>query len=128
MFDRIAGVYDLMNTAMTAGMHHAGASAPPSAPSSSRGDSALDVCCGTGDLALELARRVGADGAVVGCDFSERMLELARAQGRRARAWPRSSSSGRTRSTFPTATRRSTRSPSASGCATSPTSSVGSPR
>ena len=34
--------------------------------------------CGTGDLAIELARRVGPDGAVVGCDFSEPMLDLAR--------------------------------------------------
>jgi demethylmenaquinone methyltransferase/2-methoxy-6-polyprenyl-1,4-benzoquinol methylase len=36
------------------------------------------VACGTGDLALELARRIGPSGEVVGTDFSERMLELAR--------------------------------------------------
>ncbi|HEY8778455.1 MAG TPA: ubiquinone/menaquinone biosynthesis methyltransferase, partial [Solirubrobacterales bacterium] len=35
---------------------------------------------GTGDLALELARQVGPAGSVVGCDFSEQMLELARAK------------------------------------------------
>jgi len=39
---------------------------------------ALDVCCGTGDLALELAGRVLPGGHVVGCDFSEPMLDLAR--------------------------------------------------
>ena len=39
------------------------------------GDRTLDACCGTGDLAIE-ARAHGAD--VVGLDFSERMLELAR--------------------------------------------------
>jgi demethylmenaquinone methyltransferase/2-methoxy-6-polyprenyl-1,4-benzoquinol methylase len=44
------------------------------------GDAALDICCGTGDLAFELARRIGPTGRVVGCDFSERMLELARAK------------------------------------------------
>jgi demethylmenaquinone methyltransferase/2-methoxy-6-polyprenyl-1,4-benzoquinol methylase len=38
---------------------------------------ALDVCCGTGDLALELSHRAGPEGTVVGCDFSERMLEAA---------------------------------------------------
>jgi demethylmenaquinone methyltransferase/2-methoxy-6-polyprenyl-1,4-benzoquinol methylase len=38
----------------------------------------LDVACGTGDLALELARRVGKGGEVVGCDFSENMLAIAR--------------------------------------------------
>ena len=39
---------------------------------------ALDVACGTGDLTLELAARVGERGEVVGCDFSASMLELAR--------------------------------------------------
>ena len=78
MFDRIAGVYDLMNTAMTVGMHHRWRERAADRAELSPGDAALDLCCGTGDLALELARRVGPEGAVVGCDFSERMLELAR--------------------------------------------------
>jgi len=78
MFDRIAGVYDLMNSAMTAGLHHQWRQrAVDRAEVGPRSD-ALDVCCGTGDLALELRRRIGADGRVVGCDFSEPMLELAR--------------------------------------------------
>ena len=78
MFDRIAGVYDLMNSAMTAGMHHGWRERAADRAELSPGDAALDLCCGTGDLALELARRVGPEGAVVGCDFSERMLEFAR--------------------------------------------------
>ena len=78
MFDRIAGVYDLMNTAMTAGLHHRWRERAADRAGLGPGDSALDVCCGTGDLALELANRVGPDGTVVGCDFSEPMLELAR--------------------------------------------------
>jgi len=78
MFDRIADVYDLMNTAMTAGMHHRWRERAVDRAELSPGDAALDLCCGTGDLTLELARRVGAGGRVVGCDFSERMLELAR--------------------------------------------------
>ena len=78
MFDRIAGVYDLMNTAMTAGMHHRWRERSADRAALSAGDSALDVCCGTGDLALELRRRVGPSGRVVGCDFSEPMLGLAR--------------------------------------------------
>lgn len=78
MFERIAGVYDLMNTAMTAGMHHRWRALAADRAELSPGDRALDVCCGTGDLAIELSRRCGPEGAVVGCDFSERMLELAR--------------------------------------------------
>jgi demethylmenaquinone methyltransferase/2-methoxy-6-polyprenyl-1,4-benzoquinol methylase len=80
MFDRIAGVYDLMNTAMTAGMHHRWRERAGELTELAAGGTALDVCCGTGDLALELAGRVGPEGTVVGCDFSERMLDLARAK------------------------------------------------
>jgi len=78
MFDRIAGVYDLMNSAMTAGMHHRWRERAVDAAGLEPGDSALDVCCGTGDMTLELARRVGPSGRVVGSDFSERMLDIAR--------------------------------------------------
>jgi demethylmenaquinone methyltransferase/2-methoxy-6-polyprenyl-1,4-benzoquinol methylase len=80
MFDRIAGVYDLMNSAMTVGLHHRWRERAADRAELAPGDSALDVCCGTGDLALELAGRVGTQGAVIGSDFSERMLELARAK------------------------------------------------
>jgi demethylmenaquinone methyltransferase/2-methoxy-6-polyprenyl-1,4-benzoquinol methylase len=78
MFDRIAGVYDVMNTAMTAGMHHRWRQRAADRAELRPGDAALDVCCGTGDLALEVAGRVGSQGMVVGCDFSEPMLEIAR--------------------------------------------------
>ena len=78
MFDRIAGVYDLMNSAMTAGMHHRWRARAVDAAEIGPGDAALDVCCGTGDLTIELARRVGPEGRVLGSDFSERMLDLAR--------------------------------------------------
>ncbi len=78
MFDRIAGVYDLMNSAMTAGMHHRWRQRAVDQTRLGPGDSALDVCTGTGDLAFELQRRVGESGRVVGSDFSERMLDLAR--------------------------------------------------
>ncbi len=74
MFDRIAPVYDAMNRVMTAGLDQrwrrltAAAVVRP-------GDSVLDACCGTGDLAIASAR-IG--GRVTGLDFSERMLERAR--------------------------------------------------
>jgi demethylmenaquinone methyltransferase / 2-methoxy-6-polyprenyl-1,4-benzoquinol methylase len=78
MFDRIAGLYDRMNSLMTAGLHHAWRRRAADLAALSQGERALDVATGTGDLAFELARHVGADGEVVGSDFSERMLELAR--------------------------------------------------
>lgn len=74
MFDRIAPVYDLMNRAMSLGLDvrwrrlTARAVVRP-------GERVLDVCCGTGDLAVA-DREAGGD--VIGLDFSERMLARAR--------------------------------------------------
>jgi demethylmenaquinone methyltransferase/2-methoxy-6-polyprenyl-1,4-benzoquinol methylase len=78
MFDRIAGFYDLMNSVMTAGLHHRWRARAADLAALAPGDSALDVACGTGDLAIELSRRVGPDGEVIGADFSEEMLGRAR--------------------------------------------------
>ena len=80
MFDRIAGVYDLMNTAMTAGLHHRWRARAADLARVGPGSRALDVATGTGDLAIELARRVAPGGEVVGSDFSEAMLARARAK------------------------------------------------
>jgi demethylmenaquinone methyltransferase / 2-methoxy-6-polyprenyl-1,4-benzoquinol methylase len=80
MFDRIAGFYDVMNTVMTAGLHHRWRARAADLAALGAGDSALDVACGTGDLAIELSQRVGADGEVIGSDFAQEMLERARAK------------------------------------------------
>jgi demethylmenaquinone methyltransferase/2-methoxy-6-polyprenyl-1,4-benzoquinol methylase len=80
MFDRIAGLYDRMNSVMTAGLHHKWRRRAADLAELTAGDRALDVATGTGDLAIELADRVAPGGEVVGVDFSERMLELARAK------------------------------------------------
>jgi demethylmenaquinone methyltransferase / 2-methoxy-6-polyprenyl-1,4-benzoquinol methylase len=75
MFDRIALVYDRMNSVMTAGMHHSWRRRAVDVARVGPGSRALDVATGTGDLAIELASR-GA--SVIGVDFSPAMLELAR--------------------------------------------------
>jgi demethylmenaquinone methyltransferase/2-methoxy-6-polyprenyl-1,4-benzoquinol methylase len=77
MFDRIARVYDPLNSVMSVGMHHRWRERAVDLAAVGPGERALDVATGTGDLALELRRR-GAD--VVGLDFSEAMLDLARAK------------------------------------------------
>jgi len=77
MFDRIAGVYDVMNSVMTAGMHHRWRRRAADLAQAGPGDEVLDVATGTGDLAVELTSR-GA--TVVASDFSEEMLARARAK------------------------------------------------
>ena len=90
MFDRISRRYDLMNTVMSGGMHHlwrrrathlATQEDQGEAPSTSSGQ-ALDVATGTGDFALDLARRPGIE-RVVGLDFAPKMLPLARYKAQR---------------------------------------------
>jgi demethylmenaquinone methyltransferase/2-methoxy-6-polyprenyl-1,4-benzoquinol methylase len=78
MFDRIASVYDVMNSVMTAGLHHRWRSRAADLAKAGPGDRVLDVATGTGDLAIELSRRVGPTGEVVGMDFAEAMLDIAR--------------------------------------------------
>jgi demethylmenaquinone methyltransferase / 2-methoxy-6-polyprenyl-1,4-benzoquinol methylase len=75
MFDRIARIYDLLNSVMTAGMHHAWRRRAADLARVGRGSRALDVATGTGDLAQELA---GRGASVTGMDFSPAMLALAR--------------------------------------------------
>ena len=83
MFDRVAARYDLLNSLMSAGLHHRWRERAADQAEPGPGASALDVCCGTGDLTLELAGRLAPDGNVIGCDFSEPMLDLAREKARR---------------------------------------------
>jgi len=78
MFDRIAGLYDLMNTVMTAGMHHLWRLRAVDLAEVGPGSRVLDVATGTGDLAAALVAAVMPGGEVVGCDFSEAMLSRAR--------------------------------------------------
>lgn len=80
MFDRIARVYDRLNTVMTAGMDQDWRVRAVDEARLGPGDKALDVACGTGRLAMELAARVGPRGSVTGLDFSEEMLAIARAK------------------------------------------------
>lgn len=78
MFDRIAGLYDGMNTLMTAGLHHRWRRRAVELSGVGPGSRAIDVATGTGDLAIALARACAPGGEVVGCDFSEQMLVRAR--------------------------------------------------
>jgi demethylmenaquinone methyltransferase / 2-methoxy-6-polyprenyl-1,4-benzoquinol methylase len=78
MFGAIAPHYDLANAFISAGLHRVWKRITVGLTGVAPGGRVLDVCCGTGDLALLLARRVGPRGRVVGVDFSPEMLEIAR--------------------------------------------------
>jgi demethylmenaquinone methyltransferase / 2-methoxy-6-polyprenyl-1,4-benzoquinol methylase len=77
MFSRIAGRYDLMNSLMTLGMHHAWRRVAARQTIAAPDGPALDLATGTGDLAVELCR-VHPHRVVVGADFAPGMLTVAR--------------------------------------------------
>lgn len=77
MFDRIAPVYDVMNTLMTAGIDARWRRDAIRAARLGPRMRALDVACGTGMLTRAAARKVGPDGEAIGLDVSEAMLERA---------------------------------------------------
>ena len=77
-FDRIARKYDLTNDAISIGMHRLWKREAIASLSIKADGKYLDVCCGTGDLSLLLARKLSSGGSVVGLDFSEQMLEAAK--------------------------------------------------
>lgn len=84
MFTSIAPTYDRLNSVMSLGLHSLWRRRAVSLCRLGPGDSALDIATGTGDFALALARAVGPTGKVVGADFSEGMLDLARIKAKQA--------------------------------------------
>lgn len=86
MFTRIARRYDLMNTLMTAGRHHAWRRAVARVAAAAPAGPVLDLATGTADLALAI-RQAAPDRVIIGLDFSEGMLGQARHKltARRAR-------------------------------------------
>jgi demethylmenaquinone methyltransferase / 2-methoxy-6-polyprenyl-1,4-benzoquinol methylase len=80
VFDSVASRYDLMNDAMSGGMHRLWKRFTIAKTNLRQGQQALDVAAGSGDLAVGLARRVGRTGRVVVTDINAAMLEEGRAR------------------------------------------------
>ena len=74
LFARIARRYDFLNDLQSFGLHRCWKRRVVELAAIRPGQRALDLCCGTGDIAFALARR-GAE--TIGLDFSPQMLEVA---------------------------------------------------
>lgn len=77
LFDRIAPVYDQLNDQLSLGQHRIWKHMTVKWSGAQPGDTALDICCGSGDIARLLARQVGPTGAVMGVDFAVAQLAIA---------------------------------------------------
>lgn len=85
MFSQVAKRYDITNTILSFGIHHLWRTKLVKLSQVSKGASVLDCATGTGDLAIEFKKAVGANGKVIGTDFNAEMIstapEKAKAQG-----------------------------------------------
>lgn len=75
MFSSIAKYYDINNTILSMGLHHIWKKKAVAELSASRGDTLLDICSGTGDLAYCLADIVKDEGSVVAVDLNLEMMK-----------------------------------------------------
>lgn len=80
MFGAIAGGYDRTNSVLSGGMHHLWRRLAVKLLKAGPAARVLDCCCGTGDLSFAIRKSMGADGTVVGTDFTPEMVEIAQAK------------------------------------------------
>ncbi|MFD2045865.1 demethylmenaquinone methyltransferase [Ornithinibacillus salinisoli] len=78
VFEKIYNKYDSMNSIISFQRHKSWRKDVMKRMDVFKGSSALDVCCGTGDWSIALAESTGRDGHVIGLDFSENMLSVAK--------------------------------------------------
>jgi ubiquinone/menaquinone biosynthesis methyltransferase len=78
IFNSIAPVYDELNDKLSFGQHRVWKQMTVKWSQAKPGDTCIDLCCGSGDLSLRLARRIGKTGKVYGVDFSTELLAVAK--------------------------------------------------
>jgi demethylmenaquinone methyltransferase / 2-methoxy-6-polyprenyl-1,4-benzoquinol methylase len=78
VFEKIYNKYDVMNSVISFQRHKAWRKDVMKRMNVQEGQKALDVCCGTGDWTFALANAVGSRGEVIGLDFSQNMLSVAK--------------------------------------------------
>ena len=76
MFSSSARRYDLVNSVLSLGLHKRWKRFTVEQTGLSEGDSALDLCSGTNDIAILLAQKVGKKGQVFAVDFNQEMIEI----------------------------------------------------
>ena len=80
VFDSVASRYDIMNDLMSAGLHRLWKRHTVNQAAARPGDVILDLAGGTGDLAREFTKKVGADGHVILADINAAMLRQGRSR------------------------------------------------
>jgi demethylphylloquinol methyltransferase len=77
IFNRIAPMYNQLNDWLSLGQHRVWKKMTVTWSNARPGDTCLDLCCGSGDIAIALSQQVGPSGYVFGVDFSPQQLAIA---------------------------------------------------
>lgn len=81
MFSSIAPGYDRLNSLISLSLHHSWRRKAVEKLQLGQGETVLDLCCGTGDFIEPLGQKVGPSGVILGLDFCQPMLEVAKSKG-----------------------------------------------
>jgi demethylmenaquinone methyltransferase/2-methoxy-6-polyprenyl-1,4-benzoquinol methylase len=84
MFTTVPRRYDLVNHVITWGLDTGWRRRAARACLADSPGHVLDICCGTGDLAVNLARMAGPNTTITGLDYSQPMLDIAKAKAEKA--------------------------------------------
>ncbi len=84
MFDAVPGRYDLLNRLLTLRLDERWRNRAADLCVARNPSRILDLCCGTGDLALQIRRKTDPAAEILGLDYSPGMLEIAQAKAERA--------------------------------------------
>ena len=82
IFTRIPDRYDLINHVITLGMDTGWRRRAAEVCLQDRPSRILDICCGTGDLAMTIAKLADYSPEITGADYSQPMLKIATAKAR----------------------------------------------
>jgi demethylmenaquinone methyltransferase/2-methoxy-6-polyprenyl-1,4-benzoquinol methylase len=88
LFSQIADRYEIINSLISFNQHLKWVRFAISKMDLKSGQNALDVCCGTGVLAREMAKKIGSQGQVTGLDFCEDMLKIAKSKIQKGQSPP----------------------------------------
>ncbi len=78
LFDSVSSRYDFLNDLFSFGLHRLWKRKLLIWLAPSTGEKWIDLCCGTGDLTVSIARLVGPSGSALGLDFSEAQIFIAK--------------------------------------------------
>ena len=81
MFSAGAERYDLLNRVISFGRDISWRKFAVNKAAIGPDSKILDIACGTGDMSIEIARQTPPDNKIMGVDFSENMLDIARKKG-----------------------------------------------